>query len=64
MEETKPNELLLYSNTNALSEQYINGELLANNKFNRNIIKDIKNYYETETENCKKKLSKYKFVLI
>ena len=34
----------------------------ANNKFNNNIniIKDIKNYYETETNNYNKKLSRYK----
>ena len=34
----------------------------ANNKFNNNIsiIKDIRNYYETETNNYNKKLIRYK----
>ena len=36
--------------------------MLANNKFinNVNIIKEIRNYYETETNNYNKKLSRYK----
>ena len=36
--------------------------MLANNKFknNFNIIKDIRNYYETETINYNKKISGYK----
>ena len=67
MEETKPSEPLLYPNAKAWaktnwSEQYINEKILANNKFNNNfnIIIDIENYYETETENYTTKLSKYK----
>ena len=49
MEETKPSAPLLYPNLSSLSEQYINDKILANNKFNDNIniIKDIRNYYET-----------------
>ena len=45
-----------------VNEQYINEKILANNKFNNNIniIKDIRNYYETETNNYKKKLSIFK----
>ena len=37
-------------------------KILAKNKFNNNIniIKNIRNYYETETNNYNKKLSKYK----
>ena len=40
----------------------INEKIQANNKFNNNtnIIKDIRNYYETETNNYNKKLSGYK----
>ena len=43
-----------------INEQYI--KIQANNKFNNNIniIKDIRNYYETETNNYNKKLSRYK----
>ena len=46
----------------AVNEQQINEKIQANNKFNNNIniIKDIRNYYETETNNYKKKLSRYK----
>ena len=45
-----------------VNEQYINEKIQANNKFNNNIniIKDIRNYYETETNNYNKKLSRYK----
>ena len=45
-----------------INEQYINDKILASNKFNNNIniIKDIRNYYETETNNYNKKLSRYK----
>ena len=62
MEETKPSALLLYPNITSFSEQYINDNILANNKFNNdiNIIKDIRNYYETETHNYNKKFSRYK----
>ena len=37
-------------------------KIQANNKLNNNIniIKDIRNYYETETNNYNKKLSRYK----
>ena len=70
MEETKPSALLLYPNIseaasriNSFSKQYINNKILANNKFynnNSTIIKDIRNYYEIETNNYNKKLSRYK----
>ena len=61
MEETKLSALLLYPNLSSLSEQYINDKILANNKFNNNnIIKDIRNYYETETNIYNKNLSRYK----
>ena len=45
-----------------INEQYINDKILASNNFNNNIniIKDIRNYYETETINYNKKLSRYK----
>ena len=44
------------------SLQYINEKIQANNKFNNNIniIKDIRNYYEAETDNYNKKLSSFK----
>ena len=40
----------------------INEKIRANNKFNNNIniIKDIRDFYETETNNYNKKLSRYK----
>ena len=62
MEETKPSAPLLYPNITSFSEQSIIDKILANNKFknNINIIKDIRNYYETETNNYNKKLSRYK----
>ena len=46
----------------AVNEQQINEKFPANNKFNNNIniIKNIRNYYETETNNYNKKLSRYK----
>ena len=47
----------------AVNEQQINEKIQANNKLNNNIniIKDIGNYYETETNNNNnKKLSRYK----
>ena len=59
---TAPSERLLYSNLSTVNEQYINEKIQANNKFNKNInfLKDIRNYYETETNNYNKKLSRYK----
>ena len=69
MEETKPSGPVLYPNISeaasritSFSEQNINAKILANNKFKKNItiIKDIRNYYETETDNYNKKLSRYK----
>ena len=49
-------------NAATVNEQLINEKIHANNKFNNNIniIKDIRNYYETETNNYTKKLSRYK----
>ena len=46
----------------SVSERLINEKIQANNKFNNNIdiIKDIRNYYETETNNFNEKLSRYK----
>ena len=57
-----PSERLLYPNLSTVNEQNINEKIQANNKFNNNIniIKDIRNYYETETNNYNKKLSRYK----
>ena len=47
---TAPSEKLLYPDLSSVSERLINGKILANNEFNNNnIIKDIRNYYETET---------------
>ena len=62
MEETKLSAPLLYPNFTSFSEQYINDKILANIKFNINIniIKDIRNYYETETNYNNKALSRYK----
>ena len=58
---TAPSERLPYPNLSTVNEQYINEKIQANNKFNNNInIKDIRNYYETETNNYNKKLSSYK----
>ena len=59
---TALSEILLYPNLSTVNEQYINEKIQANNKFNNNIniIKDIRNYYETETNNYNKKLSRYK----
>ena len=54
---TAPSERLLYPNLSTVNEQNINKKMQANNKFNNNIniIKDIRNYYETETNNFNKK---------
>ena len=59
---TAPSERLLYPNLSTVNEQYINEMIQAKNKFNNNIniIKDIRNYYETETNNYNKKLSRDK----
>ena len=59
---TAPSERLLYPNLSTVIEQYINDKILAINKFNNNIniMKDIRNYYETETNKYNKKLSRYK----
>ena len=47
------------SNAVNVNEQLINEKIQANNKFNNNIniMKDIRNYYETETNN-----NNYKFL--
>ena len=59
---TAQSERLLYPNLSTVNEQYINEKIQANKKFNNNIniIKDIRNYYETETNNYNKKLSRDK----
>ena len=70
---TAPSESLLYPDLSSVSErlmreaaavneQQINEKIQANNEFNNNIniIKDIRNYYEIETNNCNRKLSRYK----
>ena len=59
---TTPSDTLLYPDLSSVSEQLINEKIQANNKFNNNIniIKDIRNYYKTETNNYNKKLSRYK----
>ena len=46
----------------AVNEQQIIEKIQANNKINNNIniIKDIRNYFDTETNNYNKKLSRYK----
>ena len=46
---TAPSERLLYPNLSTVNEQYINGKIQANNKFNNNInvIKHFRNYCET-----------------
>ena len=59
---TALSEKLLYPDLSSVSERLINEKIRANKKFNNNIniIKDIRNYYETETSNYNKKLSRYK----
>ena len=59
---TAPSERLLYPDLSSVSERLISEKIQANNKLNKNIniIKDIINYYETETNNYNKKLSRYK----
>ena len=62
---TKPGAPLLYPNINIFSEQYINDQILANNEFNNNdnVIKDTRNFTETQTNNYNKKLRRYKFCI-
>ena len=57
-----PSDRLLYPDLSSVSERLINEKSQANNKYNNNIniIKDIRNYYETETNNYNKKLGRYK----
>ena len=59
---TAPSERLLYPDLSSASERLINEKNQANKKIDNhiNIIKDIRNYYETETNNYNKKLSRYK----
>ena len=69
---TAPSERLLYRNlsnigetASRINEQYINDKILSNKKLSNiiNIIKDIRNYFETETNNYNKKLNKYKLYI-
>ena len=57
-----PSERLLYPELSSVSERLINENIQANNKLNNNIniMKDFRNYYETETNNYIKKLNRYK----
>ena len=68
---TEPSERFLFTSSlmesplrgSTVNEQYINNKILPNNKFdnnNNNIKKAIRNYYEIETNDYKKKLSRYK----
>ena len=59
---TAPSEGLSYPGLSSLSEKLVNEKIQAKNKFNNNIkiMKDFRNYYETETNNYNKKLSRYK----
>ena len=59
---TATSDRLLYPDLSSVSERLINEKIQANNNFNNNanIIKDIRNYYETETNNNNKKLNRYK----
>ena len=59
---TAPSERLLFPDLSSVSERLINEKIQANNKLNNNItiMKDIRKYYETETNNYNKKLSRYK----
>ena len=66
---TAPSERLLYPDLSSVSERLIreaaekqiNEMIQPNDKFNNNIniIKGIRNYYETETNNYNKKLSRH-----
>ena len=55
-----PSDRLLYPDLSSVSERLINEKIQANNKFNNNIniIKDNRDYYETETTNYNIKLSR------
>ena len=57
---TAPSERLLYPDLSSISERLINEKIQSKNNFNNNtnIIKDIRNYYETETNNYNKNLSR------
>ena len=58
---TAPSERLLYLDLSSVSERFINENIQAKKLNNNiNIIRDIRNYYETETNNYNKKLSRYK----
>ena len=50
------------SNAATVNEQLINEKIQANKKFNNkiNLIKDIRKFYEAETNNYNRKLSRYK----
>ena len=50
-------ERLLYPDLSSVSERLIKEKIQANNKFNNsiNIIKDLRSYYEAETNNYNKK---------
>ena len=52
-----PSLRLLYPALSSVSERFIIEKIQANTKFNNNIniIKDIRNYYETKTNNYNKK---------
>ena len=54
---TAPSERLLYPDLSSVSEPLINEKVQANIKFNSNIniIKNLRNYYEIETNNYNKK---------
>ena len=58
---TAPSERLLSPDLSSVSERLINQKLQANGQFNNNIniMKDIRNYYESEINNYNKKLSRY-----
>ena len=59
---TAPSERLLYTDLSSVSDRLINQKNQANVKLNNNINikKDIRNFYETETNYLNKKLSRYK----
>ena len=59
---TAPSDRLLYPDLSSVSERLINEKIQANNKFNNNtnFIKDMRNYYEAETNNYNKKFCRYK----
>ena len=57
-----PIEKILYPDLTSDSEKMMNEKVQANKNFNDSIIitKDIRNYYEKETNEYNKKISKYK----